>query len=268
METGLWKQFDRIVVFDTETTGIEFGRDEIIELWNREGGALPRAERRLRVVEDPTDGMVEGVDYFTPSQLARRLGISCIRLHRFLQERNICRMEKHQWVAHKPYASWQIDVPYRRTMPQSGKRWAFGRRKRWTRLGCEKIEALWAEHTSQLQEAASRGKRQRREPGQAVPEGVEYFTPREVACTLGTSVIRLHRFLESQGICRFEQRQWRAVGRHTSLQVDVPYYWTNPKTNKRWAFGSRRYWTREGLEYIASLWREANARGEAPQSHD
>ncbi len=26
METGLWKQFDRIVVFDTETTGIEFGR--------------------------------------------------------------------------------------------------------------------------------------------------------------------------------------------------------------------------------------------------
>ena len=32
METGLWKHFDRIVVFDTETTGIEFGRDEIIEL--------------------------------------------------------------------------------------------------------------------------------------------------------------------------------------------------------------------------------------------
>ena len=32
METGLWKQFDRIVVFDTETTGIEFGRDRIIEI--------------------------------------------------------------------------------------------------------------------------------------------------------------------------------------------------------------------------------------------
>lgn len=31
MET-LWRQFDRIVVFDTETTGIEFGRDRIIEL--------------------------------------------------------------------------------------------------------------------------------------------------------------------------------------------------------------------------------------------
>lgn len=28
----LWNQFDRIVVFDTETTGIDFGRDRIIEL--------------------------------------------------------------------------------------------------------------------------------------------------------------------------------------------------------------------------------------------
>ena len=29
---GLWRQFDRIVVFDTETTGIAFDRDRIIEL--------------------------------------------------------------------------------------------------------------------------------------------------------------------------------------------------------------------------------------------
>lgn len=32
MKTCLWKRFDRIVVFDTETTGIDFVRDEIIEL--------------------------------------------------------------------------------------------------------------------------------------------------------------------------------------------------------------------------------------------
>ena len=28
----LWNEFDRLVVFDTETTGIEFGRDRIIEI--------------------------------------------------------------------------------------------------------------------------------------------------------------------------------------------------------------------------------------------
>lgn len=28
----LWQQFDRIIIFDTETTGIEFGKDRIIEL--------------------------------------------------------------------------------------------------------------------------------------------------------------------------------------------------------------------------------------------
>lgn len=32
MTTRLLKQFDRIVVFDTETTGIDFQEDEIIEL--------------------------------------------------------------------------------------------------------------------------------------------------------------------------------------------------------------------------------------------
>lgn len=32
MMEKLWQQFDRIVIFDTETTGIEFGKDRIIEL--------------------------------------------------------------------------------------------------------------------------------------------------------------------------------------------------------------------------------------------
>lgn len=32
MMEAIWNQFDRVVVFDTETTGIEFGKDRIIEL--------------------------------------------------------------------------------------------------------------------------------------------------------------------------------------------------------------------------------------------
>lgn len=32
MMERLWQEFDRIVIFDTETTGIEFGKDRIIEL--------------------------------------------------------------------------------------------------------------------------------------------------------------------------------------------------------------------------------------------
>ena len=32
MKTRLWERFDRVIVFDTETTGIDFARDEIIEL--------------------------------------------------------------------------------------------------------------------------------------------------------------------------------------------------------------------------------------------
>lgn len=32
MMERLWERFDRIVIFDTETTGIEFGKDRIIEL--------------------------------------------------------------------------------------------------------------------------------------------------------------------------------------------------------------------------------------------
>ena len=41
MMDRLWQEFDRIVIFDTETTGIEFGKDRIIEL-----GAISLEDRR------------------------------------------------------------------------------------------------------------------------------------------------------------------------------------------------------------------------------
>ena len=47
----LWKNFDRLVVFDTETTGIEFGRDRIIEIGAvaLENGALVLASTNVGV---------------------------------------------------------------------------------------------------------------------------------------------------------------------------------------------------------------------------
>ena len=51
---SLWKQFDRLVVFDTETTGIEFGRDAIIELGAvslEKGGETGSMDRLIRLPE-------------------------------------------------------------------------------------------------------------------------------------------------------------------------------------------------------------------------
>ena len=56
MET-LWRRFDRIVVFDTETTGIAFGRDRIIELGAvvlEAGGETGELERLIRLPEGRT----------------------------------------------------------------------------------------------------------------------------------------------------------------------------------------------------------------------
>ena len=54
---SLWKRFDRLVVFDTETTGIEFGRDTIIELGAvslERGGETGSMDRLIRLPEGQT----------------------------------------------------------------------------------------------------------------------------------------------------------------------------------------------------------------------
>ena len=75
----LWEQFDRLVIFDTETTGIEFGKDRIIELGavSLEGGEemdcmddlirLPEGQRLPPFITDLTgitdeQLLVEGVE--------------------------------------------------------------------------------------------------------------------------------------------------------------------------------------------------------------
>ena len=51
---SLWKAFDRLVVFDTETTGIEFGKDTIIEVGAvslEKGGETGSMDRLIRLPE-------------------------------------------------------------------------------------------------------------------------------------------------------------------------------------------------------------------------
>lgn len=117
------------------------GREEVIALWRRNGTPLPEATHRIQ--EDRYSDLREGVDYFSPRQAAQLLGISAVRLNRFLAENRICKLEKGEWVACKPYAKWQIAVPYYWTNPKTGVRGSFGRRKRWTALGLEQIAKLW-----------------------------------------------------------------------------------------------------------------------------
>lgn len=71
----LWEQFDRIVIFDTETTGIEFGKDRIIELGavSLEGGReIACMDDLIRLPEgQPLPPFITELTGITEEQLAR-----------------------------------------------------------------------------------------------------------------------------------------------------------------------------------------------------
>ena len=57
MTKELWKRFDRIVIFDTETTGIDFDTDRIVELGGvalEEGGEVDHLNCLIRLPEGKT----------------------------------------------------------------------------------------------------------------------------------------------------------------------------------------------------------------------
>ena len=57
MMESLWRRFDRIVVFDTETTGIEFSSDRIIEIGAvalEHSGETDSLNRLIRLPEGAT----------------------------------------------------------------------------------------------------------------------------------------------------------------------------------------------------------------------
>lgn len=217
------------------------------------------AVNRFKV--DFYDNLIEGRDFFTTTWLAQELNTTPRMVHQFLAEKGICKFEKNQWVAFNPYRAWQIDIPYYWNNLRTGKCIPAGTRKRWSQVGREQIIELWNEQPPQLPQLPEPGKRRRREnPYEDMVEGVDYFMPSQLARDLGISTTKLNKFLEKNGVCQFLDKQWAALDAYKSWQIDVPYYWTNPKTGKCWAFGSRKRWTKTGHDEIIKMWHKQNPR--------
>lgn len=84
-------------------------------------------------------------------------------------------------------------------------------------------------------------------------EDRDWFKTTTIADELQVTPGTLNRFLEEEGIIRREKRQWVTPGYHSSLQCEVPYYWTN-SMGKSYKFGTVRRWTKAGREFIIELW--------------
>ncbi len=204
------------------------------------------------------DNLIEGRDFYSTTWLAQELNTTPRLLHQFLAEKGICKFSKNQWVAFMPYRSWQIDMPYYWHNLRTGKCHAAGTRKRWSKIGRDQILELWNREPPKRPELPS-GRRRVENPYSHLTEGADYFTPTQLAREIGISASRMSKFLEESGICRFVKKQWTVLPEYREWQIDVPYYWTNPKTQKRWAFGTRKRWTLLGREKIIELWNNGNA---------
>lgn len=204
------------------------------------------------------DNLIEGRDFYSTTWLAQELNTTPRQLHQFLAEKGICKFSKNQWVAFMPYRSWQIDMPYYWNNLRTGKCHAAGTRKRWSKIGRDQILELWNREPPKRPELPS-GRRRVENPYSHLTEGADYFTPTQLAREIGISASRMSKFLEDSGICRFVKKQWAVLPEYREWQIDVPYYWTNPKTQKRWAFGTRKRWTLLGREKIIELWNNGNA---------
>lgn len=213
------------------------------------------------------DNLIEGRDFYSTTWLAQELSTTPRQLHQFLAEKGICKFSKNQWMAFMPYRSWQIDIPYYWNDLRTGKSHAAGTRKRWSKIGRDQILELWSKEPPKRFELPL--KRHRKEdPYSHLTEGVDYFTPTQLAREIGISASRMSKFLEENGICHFEKKQWAVQPAYEDWQIDVKYYWRNPKTQKRWAFGTRKRWTCLGREKIIELWNARNAGQETESSYE
>ena len=91
----LWNEFDRMVVFDTETTGIEFDRDRIIEIGAvalKEQGESGDFNALIRLPEGRTlPPFITQLTGITDEQLAREGVVSVLKKPRFLDALTVYR---------------------------------------------------------------------------------------------------------------------------------------------------------------------------------
>lgn len=84
-------------------------------------------------------------------------------------------------------------------------------------------------------------------------EDRDWFKTTTIADELQVTPSALNQFLEEEGIVRKEKGKWTVPGYHSSLQCEVPYFWTNAK-GKSYKMGGAHRWTPDGREFIIELW--------------
>ena len=89
MMKSLWEQFDRIVVFDTETTGLLFSRDEIIEF---AAVVVEKVNGRPQVVREYDELISLSPGGFVPPKITELTGITTQDIReRGLPKTRVCR---------------------------------------------------------------------------------------------------------------------------------------------------------------------------------
>lgn len=85
-------------------------------------------------------------------------------------------------------------------------------------------------------------------------ENRDWFKSSTLADELQITTRALHQFLLEEKICKREGKQLKVHSRHSYLQCEAPYPWTN-KVGKTYVMNRYIRWTPAGREYILELWR-------------
>ncbi len=90
-------------------------------------------------------------------------------------------------------------------------------------------------------------------------ENRDWFKSTTLADELKITPVKLNKFLVENRICSWDRsrKQYVTNGSHATLQIEVPYLWTNKK-GKTYAFGKVKRWSKAGREYIIELWHQHN----------